>query len=128
MHRVWRLIVGLAGAAGVYFAAWGAFWVFLFGVIAAQKPDPTAPDGDPCCATPDSWGEVASWVAGALVVAALAGALVVAALDVALLAAGVAFVWWALRQRWPSRGKLAVASALAAVIAVPTWYASMALF
>ncbi len=119
MHRVWRLIVGLAGAAGVYFAAWGAFWVFLFGAIAAQKPDPTAPDGDPCCATPDTWGEVASWVAGTLVVAAL---------DVALLAAGVAFVWWALRQRWPSRGKLAVASALAAVIAVPTWHASVALF
>jgi hypothetical protein len=67
----------------VYFAAWSAYWVFLFGAIAAQKPDPTAPDGDPCCPTPDTWGEVASWVAGTLVVAAL---------HVDLLAAEVAFL------------------------------------
>jgi hypothetical protein len=28
-------------------------------VVSAQQPDPTVPDGDPCCSHPDTWGEVA---------------------------------------------------------------------
>jgi hypothetical protein len=32
---------------------------FLNVGVSAQHPDPTVPDGDPCCGHPDTWGEVA---------------------------------------------------------------------
>jgi hypothetical protein len=43
------------------------------GVVAAQQPDPTVPDGDPCCGHPDTWGEVAlglGWAAMLVLAAA----------------------------------------------------------
>jgi hypothetical protein len=33
--------------------------VVFFGAVSLAAPDPTIPDGDPCCGHPDSWGEVA---------------------------------------------------------------------
>lgn len=27
-------------------------------VVSAQRPDPSVPNGDPCCGHPDTWGEV----------------------------------------------------------------------
>lgn len=38
---------------------------FLNVAVSAQQPDPTVPDGDPCCGHPDTWGEVALGSMGA---------------------------------------------------------------
>ena len=54
-----RIVAGLlviASAAPIVMAL--ALALFT-GVVAAQQPDPTVPDGDPCCGHPDTWGEVA---------------------------------------------------------------------
>lgn len=118
VDRLWRLIVGLAGAAGVYFATWGAVIVLFGAALAAQKPDRTVPNGDPCCPTPDTWAETGLWMAGALMGAAL---------DLGLFTVSVAVVWWALRERWPTRRGLAAASMLAALVAAPVWYGSVVL-
>jgi hypothetical protein len=60
-------------------AAWGMLWVLLNGAMSAQLPDPSITDGDPCCAHPDTWGQVAGWSAVTLALAALDAALFAAA-------------------------------------------------
>ena len=64
-------------------AAWAGAWALVISLLglamASQKPDPTVPDGDPCCGYPDTWGEVAASAgAGSLGLAITAGLLCVA--------------------------------------------------
>lgn len=49
----------LAGGALALLALWGFFLI--------EAPDAFAPDGDPCCSHPDTWGEVWTNIAGLLV-------------------------------------------------------------
>jgi hypothetical protein len=54
-----RMLTGLlAVALAAPFVMALALALFTVGV-SAQHPDPTVPDGDPCCGHPDTWGEVA---------------------------------------------------------------------
>jgi hypothetical protein len=74
---------------------WAAAVVLVFGGIAAQLPDPQAPDyGDPCCPVPDTWAEVAGWSVLALVAAVLAAGVLVL---------GGMLLYFAFRRRWPPR-------------------------
>lgn len=93
------MLGALIGAA----ATWGTLWVFLVGAIAAQRPDPDAPDGDPCCGVPDTWGEVVGTAAGAV-----ASALVVGL----LLAFAANLIHWALTSRWLRPERLALIPAI----------------
>jgi hypothetical protein len=76
-------------AAGV----WGALWVLMFVGIAAQPPDASVVDGDPCCPVPDSWTQVAGWSLLALCSVAV---------DAAALVLAGAFLSFAVRGRWPT--------------------------
>ena len=49
-------LLAIASAAPIVIALGLAI---LTVTVAAQQPDPTVPDGDPCCGHPDTWGEVA---------------------------------------------------------------------
>ena len=64
-------VLAIASAAPVVIAVYLAL---LTAVISAQQPDPTIPDGDPCCGHPDTWGDVALGFAsaGACVLGAVA--------------------------------------------------------
>ncbi len=62
----------LALAAGVLLGL-VALWTGAWALVASsqlRRPDPAAADGDPCCAHPDDWGDVAF---GAVFTAGLAG-------------------------------------------------------
>lgn len=90
-----RLLAFGLGTGLVLAGLWGSFIVLILGAIGAQPPDPRAPDfGDPCCPVPDTWLGVAGW---------LSLALVAAAADTAVLTLGAAFLFFAVRHRWPSR-------------------------
>ena len=90
--RSLRGVAGVAGAALMLVALHGAGWVALSALLAAQTPDPSIPDGDPCCGHPDTWGEVASglaWTFGLLLVDAL------------LVYVAVGLLIWSVHARWP---------------------------
>jgi hypothetical protein len=54
--RILAGVLSVASAAPIVMAVTLAFWNVA---LSAQQPDPTVPDGDPCCGHPDNWGEVA---------------------------------------------------------------------
>ena len=57
-HHSARVLAGLLALASVPGLAFGTF-IALFGLgTLTQRPDPTVPDGDPCCGHPDTWGDV----------------------------------------------------------------------
>jgi hypothetical protein len=68
----------------VLLASLAAAWIplgaaLLYTVVALERPDPSVPDGDPCCEHPDAYGDVASYLAYAALWAVLAiGPLVLA--------------------------------------------------
>lgn len=49
-------MLAIASAAPIVMAL---LLALLSVTVAAQQPDPTVADGDPCCGHPDTWGEVA---------------------------------------------------------------------
>jgi hypothetical protein len=89
-----RALTGALGLCLVPAALWGALASALLVTIAAQPPDELEPDGDPCCAVPDAWGDVARFSAIALFASGL---------DLAALTLGCAFLWFAVLYRWPDR-------------------------
>jgi len=106
---LWR---GLAGVLAVVLLvpAWaGIAWAMLVFVIAADGPRPGAPDGDPCCAYADTWGDVAFGVAWGLVLAAI---------SMALIYATITLTGFAVTGQPPKLGRLRrMLAALAAVVA-----------
>lgn len=70
-----RVLSALGGVALGAFALWASLWVLLTASIAGHRPDPAVDDGDPCCAHPDTWGQVLSWGGMAVFEAAVLGAL-----------------------------------------------------
>ena len=54
--RVLTGLLAVASAAPIVMAL--ALAMFNV-VVSARQPDPSVPSGDPCCAHPDTWGEVA---------------------------------------------------------------------
>jgi len=54
--RVLAGVLAVASAAPIVMAL---FLTLLSVAVSAQQPDPTIPDGDPCCGHPDTWGAVA---------------------------------------------------------------------
>jgi hypothetical protein len=94
--RFAALLLGLGiGAA----AAWGALLPAIAAGVAAQRPNPDTPDGDPCCPVPDTWGEVGGYAA------ASAGGFLVVGL---ILAFAVNLIYWAARGRWLQPERLAL--------------------
>lgn len=51
-------MAGLLALALLVPAGIGAGLAFLLIVVSAAGPDPSGVDGEPCCALPDTWGEV----------------------------------------------------------------------
>ena len=100
-----RLASGALAVASVVPLWFGSFLALLAIAVSAQRPDPSIPDGDPCCGHPDTWAEVA----GGLVYgfATVAGIFALAYVAVAL-------ARFALRNRTPHRGRLGVCAALLA--------------
>jgi hypothetical protein len=77
---------GAAGliAIALLAAVWiGIAWALLVLLISAHGPDPRAADGDPCCAYPDNWGEVAAGVALGVVLVAITASLIHVAITLA---------------------------------------------
>ena len=73
-RAVARAAAGIAGLVAVLFGLWGTLWVLFAGAVSIAVPDPSIPDGDPCCGHPDTWGEVAegvAWTLGAALVDSL---------------------------------------------------------
>jgi hypothetical protein len=87
-----RLVAALVGLGAVLLSLYGTLWVLLFALITAQRPDPSVPDGDPCCGHPDTWHEVASGAWQTLTLASIDGSLV---------AVGVAFICYGRDGRAP---------------------------
>jgi hypothetical protein len=89
-----RTIAAIAGAVAVLLSLYFSLWAMLGAAIAAQRPDPAVPDGDPCCAYPDSWSQVAGWSFAALSFAS----------TVALVFTGgvacLSYAWVGRRPRW----------------------------
>jgi hypothetical protein len=54
-----RSVAGLLAIASAAPIVMALFLALLSVTVAAQHPDPTVADGDPCCGHPDTWGEVA---------------------------------------------------------------------
>ena len=104
--------IGLLLAAGS-----GALWVFLIGATAAQEPDPHATESDLCCDPPESWGELLSIGAWAVV----GGALVVTGVVLA-----VVLLRWAGGRPWPHWRAFAVAGAAGALLTALLIGASLA--
>jgi hypothetical protein len=62
--RVLAAGVALASAVPLWF---GIAIASITALAAAERPDPSTPNGDPCCSYPDTWAEVAggiAWAAG----------------------------------------------------------------
>ncbi|WP_028067538.1 hypothetical protein [Solirubrobacter soli] len=112
-----RLVSAFVGLGAVLLSLYGALWVMLSAVIAAQRPDPLISDGDPCCVHPDTWGEVVDWSFWALTMASM---------DALLLAGAVACLGYAgsghrprwRRRRWIPIGTVAITAALMALALV----------
>ncbi len=117
---VLRISAAVAGLLTLAFAAWCSLLVLLAGAIAAQRPDPSIADGDPCCGHPDTWGEVFAGAGYALVTAALVG--LIAAIACGLLV-------FAARERHARLRRLAlvpVATTLTTAVALGVAIASVA--
>lgn len=111
LSRLVALAILLAGLAATWFPLMLGLLMFFIG---AQQPDPSVPDGDPCCGHPDTWWEVLSGVGfGALCMIVALGPLTVAAAAVVGVAEGRPPRW--IRARWVRR--LGIAWALAVVAA-----------
>lgn len=82
-----RALVGVAGAGLLVLAVMGSGFV-LFLALLAQPPDAYAPESEPCCTPPDTWGQFAEGVGAVLVAAALAGLLAGSAVAVLSWVAG----------------------------------------
>lgn len=102
-----RISAGVAGIAATAGALWGSLWVMLMAGIAGTQPDAGVEDGDPCCATPDSWGQAAEWAGGAAFFGVIDG--------LAFAIAASCF-WFALHGRWARPGLLALAPAAAGLL------------
>jgi hypothetical protein len=102
-----RAAAGIAGFIAVVVSLYGTLWVMLAALVAAQRPDPAIPDGDPCCTYPDTWHDVADGVFAALTLASL---------DALIFAGGVACARCARHGRWPSWKRLRLIPLAAAVL------------
>ncbi|MBA2514964.1 MAG: hypothetical protein H0V26_11670 [Solirubrobacterales bacterium] len=102
----------LAGAFALASAVplWFGFWIALLNIaVSTQPPDPTIPNGDPCCWHPDTWVEVAGGIALGI------GTLVAWA---ALIYTVVALVRFALTGKTPAnrqRRRLTISASLLAL-------------
>ena len=94
-----RVVACLAGVALFSFACWSVLLVLLSGAISAQRPDPTVPDGDPCCPYPDTWSEVGLGSVFTLGLSAILGG---------LFAFALALTMRAFRDRWPPLRSLVI--------------------
>jgi len=110
-RAVRRTVAGLNGLLLALLATWVSLLGLLAIGTAASVPDAFAPEGDPCCGPPGSWGDVAYLGAAGLLIVAIAAGLFAGAL-----ALGV----WSVRHRRLRRSTLlripAAATALAAVV------------
>lgn len=77
-----RIAAGVLAVAAAIPTVMAFSVAMLNALTAAKGPDPSVRDGDPCCAHPDTWGEVALGLAYAAVFGA--GALAVGYLAVRL--------------------------------------------
>jgi MFS family permease len=106
-----RVVAGIAGAGALVLATFGSALVLLAADYAAERPDPSVPDEDPCCGHPDTWGDVAGSAAGAI-----GGAVAIGL----LLSAACGLLWIAVRGRTPRRRWLAAGPLVATLAtAVP---------
>ncbi len=65
-------------------------------LVAAQRPDPAIPDGDPCCGHPDTWGEVVQGVGYGVALSLIGGGLLLlAAILLAIAVTGRSPAWTA---------------------------------
>lgn len=81
-----RILAGLAAAALFVVVAFGLI-AFVWGLSYVSEPaDPYVMDGDPCCAHPDTWGDVTSGAWGTLAIAAVTGLVLCAAMALLVLA------------------------------------------
>ncbi len=58
-----RAVAGVLAVASVVPLWFGLSLALLNLAVAIQKPDPTIPNGDPCCWHPDTWAEVVEGIA-----------------------------------------------------------------
>src|SRR3954471_11610284 len=94
-----RLVAGVLAIASFVPLCVGLAIVWLTVAAAAQRPDATVPDGDPCCGHPDTWGEVFRGIATGMAEAALCAGLLYTAITLSQLAAqGVKPRLWSLRR------------------------------
>ena len=96
-RRSERIVAALATPILLVVAFIALFFVWWGAATVAEVPDPSVPDGDPCCTYPDTWGEIAGGAAFTLVFALVAGL---------ALWAVAAMVPFAARGRWPRVGRL----------------------
>jgi hypothetical protein len=113
-----RALAGIAGFIAVLISLYGSLWVLLSAAIAAQRPDPAASDGDPCCPHPDTWGQVADW--GSI-------ALTMASVDALIFTGGVACALYARDGCWPRCRRLRRLPAAAVVLTAGFMAVSLAL-
>lgn len=114
-----RPVLSRLAALAILLAALAAAWFpFMLGMlmifIGAQQPDPSVPNGDPCCGHPDTWWDVFTTVGfGALCMAVALGPVAVAAAAVVGVVEGRPPRW--IRARWVHRlGAVWVLAAVAA--------------
>lgn len=89
-----RVGTGAAALPAALVGLYGLLLALFFVALAAQRPDSSVPDGEPCCPHPDTWGEVVGGVAAAVLPGVAAGGLVLA---------GLALAWTAVTGRAPRR-------------------------
>jgi hypothetical protein len=109
-----RAATASGGLICLLIALYGGLLVLLSAVIAAQRPDPTVPNGDPCCSHPDTWGEVASWGFGALSFASIDALILTVAVACFTIAGGGRPRWRTLR--WIPIGAVGATAALMALM------------
>jgi hypothetical protein len=66
-----RGVAGILAVASVAPVCLGLAIAWLSIAVAAQRPDPSVPDGDPCCGHPDTWAEVVGGIGLGVAVAAI---------------------------------------------------------
>lgn len=62
----YRTAAGIGAACVALIGTFGFFGV-LWGLALTERPNPSLPDGDPCCTHPDTWDEVWDGVTDLLV-------------------------------------------------------------
>ncbi len=82
-------------------------------LVAAQRPDPAIPDGDPCCGHPDTWNEVVQGVGYGAALGFVGGGLLLLAATLLAIAVTGRLPAWTAR---PSVRRLAVGWALLALV------------